>query len=329
MKNANPSRWWKEIKSLGALTSQDSWHHQLLSDDNPTCTDLAESYNNFLVGLTSHFQPLAHCDVIEQRDVPDCFLVDFGKVYSALRHIKTTKSPDPDKIPNKILKTFAFELAPIVTDIYNASMLQGTFPQQLKRSLEVPIPKLSPPGSIEDDLRPISLTSQIGKVMEDFTLDSLLNEVSSKLDIKQFALPGKSTTQALVYLLHLIHAGLDVGHCYARLFFADFRKGFDLVDHNIIIGELENLRVDPAIIRWIKAFLTGRAQCVKFGMATSSWKKVNGGLPQGTKLGPLLFAILVNPLLKDWQGRVKFVDDTTVLEIIPRCSPSLMHVVVD
>ena len=165
--------------------------------------------------------------------------------------------------------------------------------------------------------------------MEGFTLDSLLGEVSSKLDTKQFAMPMKPTTQALVYLLHLIHAGLDVGHCYARLFFADFRKGFDLVDQNFIIGELRNLQVHPAIIRWIKSFLTGREQSVKLATESSSWKKVNGGLPQGTKLGPILFAILTNSLLKDWQGRVKFVDDTTLLEIVPRCSPSILHVVVD
>jgi hypothetical protein len=172
-------------------------------------------------------------------------------------------------------------------------------------------------------------------------------------------LPRESTT--------LIHAGLDVGHCYARLFFADIRKGFDLVDHNFIIGELRNLQVHPAIIRWIKSFLTGRKQSVKLATASSSWKKVNGDLPQcnvvyfiylmyklhlsllynstllspcstfirrsmcshawvtwypytqGTKLGPILFAILTNSLLKDWQGRVKFVDDTTLLEIVPRC----------
>jgi hypothetical protein len=49
----------------------------------------------------------------------------------------------------------------------------------------------------------------------------------------------------------------------------------------------------------------------------------------GTKLGPILFAILTNSLLKDWQGRVKFVDDTTLLEIVPRCSPSILHAVVD
>ena len=64
-------------------------------------------------------------------------LVDTGKVYSTLRHIKVTKSPGPDNIPNKILKTFAFELAPVVTDMYNASMVQGNFPQQLKRAFVI------------------------------------------------------------------------------------------------------------------------------------------------------------------------------------------------
>ena len=44
---------------------------------------------------------------------------------------------------------------------------------------------------------------------------------------------------------------------------------------------------------------------------------MNGGLLQGTKLGALLFAILVNNLLKNWHGRIKFADDTTAFEIIP------------
>ncbi|CAB3992549.1 Hypothetical predicted protein [Paramuricea clavata] len=167
LENTNPCTWWREIKTLGGLSSQDCWYHQLLSEVNPTCSELAESYNNFLVaGLTSHFQPLDHKfhnDTGELMEVPDRCLVDTGKVYSTLRHIKVTKSPGPDNIPNKILKTFAFELAPVVTDIYNASMVQGNFPQQLKCAFVIPIPKVSPPGSIEDNLRPISLTSQTGK----------------------------------------------------------------------------------------------------------------------------------------------------------------------
>ena len=148
LKNTNPARWWKEIKSLGGLSSQQSWHHQLLSDDNPNCADLAESYNDFLVGLTAHFEPLARCHQIEETEVPDYVMVNPGQVYSALRRIKTTKSQGPDGIPNKVLKTFAFELAPVLSDIYNSSMLQGTFPEKLKRSFVVPIPKVSPPNSI-------------------------------------------------------------------------------------------------------------------------------------------------------------------------------------
>ena len=139
----------------------------------------------------------------------------------------------PDMIPNKILKIFACELAPGLADVYNKSMVQVGFPRHLKRSIVRPIPKLILPASIENYLRPISLTSQISKVMEGFTLNSLLPQMVNKLDTKQFALPKRSTTQALIYLLHLIHDGLEKGHCSARLCFADFRKCFDLVDHNI------------------------------------------------------------------------------------------------
>ena len=72
----------------------------------------------------------------------------------------------------------------------------------------------------------------------------------------QFALPTKSTTQALVYLLHLILSALDRGQCSIRIVFADFKKGFDLVDHSVVIEELQKLQVNPAIIRWIRSFLS-------------------------------------------------------------------------
>ena len=56
---------------------------------------------------------------------------------------------------------------------------------------------------------------------------------------------------------------------------------------------------------------------------------LNGGIPQGTNLGPVLFAVMVNDLVQSWGARIKFVDDLTVLEVVPRNSPSLLNVVVD
>jgi hypothetical protein len=76
LKQGNSSKWWKEVKSIGGLSSRDSWHHQLLSPDNPTCQHLVESINTFFTSLTSHFSPLQSDSTVTQSDVPASFLVD-------------------------------------------------------------------------------------------------------------------------------------------------------------------------------------------------------------------------------------------------------------
>ena len=71
------------------------------------------------------------------------------------------KAVGPDNIPNRLLKEFALELAP-------QSLREGYIPALLKSSIVTPIPKVSPPGFIEQDLRPISLTCTMAKIMEAF-----------------------------------------------------------------------------------------------------------------------------------------------------------------
>ena len=145
-----------------------------------------------------------------------------------------------------------------------------------------------------------------------------------------FAYAIKQTPYAFVAKIILcIYLLYDRRQCSIRIFFADFKKGFNLVDHNVVIDELQKLQVNPTITRWIKSFLSCSEQSVKIGSSTSTWKRANGGLPQGTKLGPFPFAVLVNSLFKDWSARIKFVDDTTALEVVSRCSPSLLPILVD
>ena len=43
----------------------------------------------------------------------------------------------------------------------------------------------------------------------------------------------------------------------------------------------------------------------------------------------ILFAVMTNNLLRDWHLRIKFVDDTTALEILPRNGISLLNVAVN
>ena len=129
---------------------------------------------------------------------PREFLVDHFCVQGVATD-KPNKSPGPSPIPNKILKEFAAELCPVLTDIYNSSLKQGYVPAQLKESLVRPLPKVSPPKSVDSDLRPT--TAQIAKIMEGFTLSSLYSQIIDNIDFLQFALPGKSTTHALIYIV--------------------------------------------------------------------------------------------------------------------------------
>ena len=204
-------------------------------------------------------------------------------------------------------------------------MKEGYIPELFKSSIVIPVPKTNPPRTIENDLRPISLTCAIAKIMEGFTCTRLLPQLEDKLDPRQYARKNHSTTDALLYTLQAIYEAVDTGEAGARIFFADFSKGFDLVDHTILLQELENLQVHPALLNWIAAFLTNRKQAVKIDGVLSDWETVKGGVPQGTKPGVILFIVMTNNLLCDWNLRTKFVDDTSALEIIPRNSISVLN----
>ena len=85
-----------------------------------------------------------------------------------------TKATGPNNIPNRLLKEFVEDLAPVICDIYNQSLRDGNIPTLLKSSIVTPIPKVMPPKTIETDLRPILLTCNLAKVKEVFTCNRLL-----------------------------------------------------------------------------------------------------------------------------------------------------------
>ena len=313
------------MKGIGGLSVRSKWWHQLIDCATPTIYALCEKFNTFLESLTSHFSPLAPEAYATEAPVPPEFRVTNHQAFIALRATKAKKSPGPDPIPSRVWKEFAGELALVVAELYNSSLEEGYVYDRFKTSIVTPAPKIFPPKDLKEDLRPITLTSPLAKIHEGFTLDLLAAEVLDELDIKQFSVSGKSTTHALVYMLHIMLAALDKGNNLIRIIFADFSKGFDLGDHHSLLAELRALDIHPVIIRWICAFLSNLPQRVKIGSSLSPPVCPNGGIPQGTKLAPMLFAILVNRLVAQWPTRLKYVDDTTVFEVVPRCSTSYLQ----
>ena len=108
--------------------------------------------------------------------------------------------------------------------------------------------------------------------MEGFMRSSLITQIAENIDPHQYAREGHSIVDALIYLLQSIHEATDTGECSARIFFADLSKGFDLIDHNILLKELSSLNIDTVLVDWIKAFFTDRRQAVRMGNFLSDWK---------------------------------------------------------
>ena len=71
--------------------------------------------------------------------------------------------------------------------------------------------------------------------MEGFTCARLLPQLEEKIGPRQNAAKEHSTSDALVYMLQAIYVAVDSGEASARIFFTDFAKGFDLIDHTILI----------------------------------------------------------------------------------------------
>ena len=142
--------------------------------------------NDHFTSLTSDFVPLTPSGVTNQQ-VPPGLIVSVREVRDSLSSLNVEKAIGPDMIPNRVLKEFAPELAPLIMDIYNCSLKEGYVPDLLKRSIINPLPKVSPPQEIQIDLRPISLTCTLAKVMEGFARTRLVVQISEKLEPRQYA----------------------------------------------------------------------------------------------------------------------------------------------
>ena len=60
----------------------------------------------------------------------------------------------------------------------------------------------------------------------------------------------------------------------------DFRKDFDLADHNILLKKLRLYKCDENSLSWFSSYLENMTQIVSINNKMSSSKSVNFGVPQ-------------------------------------------------
>ncbi|KAI8493050.1 hypothetical protein Bbelb_290540 [Branchiostoma belcheri] len=295
LKKADPRKWHRAIKDMGNM-GKGQLNIDIPGVSPVSTVDVAKAINTHLAAASQKHEPLRLHDLPAYLPAPaPPPAVSVWDMWNRLRNVKIGKATGPDGISPRIIREFAFELSQPLSDIMNASLSQGEVPDLFKDADVVPIPKEMPPPL--DKLRPISLTPIFAKVCEGIIRDWCLRDILPNLDDRQFAAdkPGYVTTLVLT----------------------DFSGPFDYVHHQTAICKLIDLGVRPSIVPWVCSFLSGRRQRVRYQGAVSGWQTLTCGVPQGTKLGPLVFLALVNDALPSNEtssDTFKYVDDISVSE---------------
>ena len=131
-------------------------------------------------------------------------------------------------------------------------------------------------------------------VLEQLQVHLDLNDITEKF---QSGFKSRHSTEtALLKIFNDLLLTVDSGSS-AALVLLDLTAAFDTVDHQILLSRLELcVGITGNVLKWFKSYLSKRTFSVNLGQYSSAAAPLFCGVPQGSILSPILFALYLLPL---------------------------------
>jgi hypothetical protein len=247
------------LKTQGSIPDLDTQEGTATDD-----LEKAEALNQFFTSVFTQENPIVPT-LDNERIINPITEVMFSPeiVKKKLEDLKPNKSPGPDGLHPRVLKELAPVLCNPLSDLMQKSMNAGELPTSWK---DANITALHKKGAknVPNNYRPVSLTSQICKIMESIIRDNVLQHLShySIVSSSQHGFtPGRSCSTQLVECFEDWLEAIDDGHS-VDIIYLDFQKAFDSVPHQRLLMKMEALGISGNLLKWCSDFLHKRRQRV-------------------------------------------------------------------
>ena len=102
---------------------------------------------------------------------------------------------------------------------------------------------------------------------------------------------------------------------YSYYIFNGFSKAFDTINHDILVQKRRHYGIANSALDIIQNYLSNRKQYVEIENTKSRLWDITTCVPQGSILGPLIFIIYINDIIKasDLFNYIMYADYNTII----------------
>ncbi|XP_011693469.1 PREDICTED: uncharacterized protein LOC105453325 [Wasmannia auropunctata] len=308
----NPSNIWKILKEMvrgEPIGNKETEAIDFEILDNVDGCNIADKFNLYYIQNINNIINSINRDkyrrtVEIENEEPDEFMkIDIEYLNENIMKLlksycaseKATK--EQIKIISDVLQKMWNIINEEVVDIINTFLREGCCPETCKTSIIIPIPKIENAKKASEyrSIHELLIWQEVLELAVKRQIEIYLtdNDIITEHQLG-FREQYSDEIQIVINEWKIIRKKRKM----IGVIFMNLKRAFETIDREILLEKLYLYGIKGKVLKWLKSYLEGRKQQVRFNNKLSKLLDTKYGIPQGSVLGRLLFIIYINNIIE-------------------------------